>query len=653
MGPDPATDPTIAPYGSWSSPIRIDDAVTDDITLGEPWIDGDDVYWIEGRPAERGRRVLVRAGADGSTIDLTPEPINVRTGVHEYGGGSYVVAGGIVVYSDARDGRLYRLDPGDSSPVAITPPGPWRYADLRPDLARRRFYAVREDHGAGSEPANTIVAVPLDGGDARVLVHGPDFVAAPRLSPDGTRLAWLEWDHPDMPWDATRLRVATIEPDGTLGPATLAAGGPDESIVQPEWGPDGTLHLISDRTGWWNLYRLLDGPRLEPLAAMEAEFADPSWIFDRSSYAFLPDGGIVAVARASGRDHLYRIDPELGLAEIPVPFTELDGLRTGDSTVVALAGRPSEPMIVARFDARTLAPAGVLRRAASIAIEPGMTSMPETIEFPTTHGRTAFALFYPPTNPAYAAPDGEKPPLVVRVHGGPTANASSSMDLGKQILTSRGIAIVDVDYGGSTGYGRAYRRRLNGEWGVVDIDDCVAAARFLVERGDVDPDRLAIEGGSAGGYTTLAALTFRKVFSAGISLFGVADVTLLMTDTHKFESRYLDRLIGPYPDAADRYHDRSPIHFVDQIDVPVLILQGLDDKVVIPAQAERIVAALADRHIPHAYLAFEGEGHGFRGAFAIRRTLEARLSFLGQVFGFRPADDLEPLVLVDLEGSAT
>ncbi len=651
MGLDPQIA-RVAPYGAWPSSIRIDDLVGDTITLAQPRIDGDDVYWLEGRPAEGGRMVLVRAAADGSTTDLTPDPINVRTGVHEYGGGSYVVAGGIVVYSDLRDGRLYRLDPGDSTPVAITPEGPWRYADLRADLVRRRFYAVREDHGAGKEAANTIVAIPLDGGDARVLVHGPDFVAAPRLSPDGAILAWLEWDHPDMPWDSTRLRVAPIAPDGTLGAATLAAGGPDESIVQPEWSPDGVLHLVSDRTGWWNLYRVVDGPRLEALATLEAEFADPAWIFDRSSYGFLPDGGILAVGREKGRDRLYRIWPDLTVDEIEAPFTELDELQVGQGTAVALAGRPGDPTIVARFEIETLTLAGVLRRASSMSIEPSTISVPESIEFPTTGGRTAFALFYPPLNPDFVGPDGDRPPLVVRAHGGPTTNSSTALDLGKQLLTSRGIALVDVDYGGSTGYGREYRQRLDGKWGIVDVDDCVAAARFLVERGEVDPARLAIEGGSAGGYTTLAALAFRDVFAAGISHFGVADLKLLMTDTHKFESRYLDRMVGPYPEAADRYHDRSPIHFADDIDVPVLILQGLDDKVVIPEQSEVIVAALAARHVPHAYLAFEGEGHGFRGAYAIRRTIEARLSFLGQIFGFQPADDLEPLAIADSEGSA-
>lgn len=645
-------DRTIAPYGAWASTIRIDDAVGDVILLGEPWIDGDDVYWLEGRPAEAGRRVLVRAAADGSTTDLTPPPFNVRTRVHEYGGGSYVVVGGIVVFSDFADSRLYRLDPGAEGAIPITPAGPWRYADLRADLARRRFYGVREDHSGSGQPTNTIVTIPLDGGDSRVLVKGPDFVAAPRLSPDGTRLAWLEWDHPDMPWDATRLRVARIEADGTLGESTLVAGGPDESIVQPEWSPDGTLHLISDRTGWWNLYRLVDGPRLEPLAPMDAEFADPAWIFDRSTYGFLADGTIAAVARQAGRDHLFHIEPGERISELDIPFTELDALRVTDHAVVAVAGHPGDPSVIARFDPISLVPAGVLRRASTTAIDATTISKPEPIEFPTTGDRTAFALYYPPTNPAFVAPDGEKPPLLVLVHGGPTSNATTSLDLGKQLLTSRGIAVVDVDYGGSTGYGREYRRRLDGQWGVVDVDDSVAAARFLVERGDVDPDRLTIEGGSAGGYTALAALAFRDVFAAGISLYGVGDLERLQSDQHKFESRYDQRLIGPYPASVDRYRERSPIHFAHDITSPMLILQGLDDTVVLPEHAEIIVAALVEAGIPHAYIAFEGEGHGFRGAHAIRRTIEARLSFLGQIFGFDPADELEPLVMTGREVSA-
>jgi len=648
------TEPATAPYGSWRSPIRVDDLVGAVVGLGEPRVDGADLYWLEGRPTEGGRQVLVRVGADGVPEALTPAPISVRTRVHEYGGGSYVVAGGVVVYSDLADGRLYRLDPGTAGAVPITPPGPWRYADLRLDAGHRRFVAVREDHSADGEPVNQIVDVPLDGErDPRVLVTGPDFVAAPRVAPDGSRLAWLEWDHPQMPWDATRLRVAPIGTDGSLGESALAAGGPDESIAQPEWSTDGTLHFVSDRSGWWNLYRLVDGPRLEPLAPMEAEFADPAWILGRSSYGFLADGSIVAVARQAGRDRLFHIAPGDLIGEVETPFTEFDGLQVGTLGVLVLAGSPGSPTAVVRLDPETLAPAGVLRRESSLALGPAIISVPEAIDFPTSGERVAHALFYPPRNPDQCAPDGERPPLVVLSHGGPTANTSSALDLGIQFLTSRGIAVVDVDYGGSTGYGRDYRRVLNGAWGIVDVDDCIAAAGFLVARGDVDPDRLAIKGGSAGGFTTLAALAFRDTFAAGISRYGVGDLEALARDTHKFESRYLDSMVGPYPASADLYRQRSPIGHLDQIACPVLVLQGTEDRVVPPAQAEAIVAALAANAIPHAYLSFEGEGHGFRGEAAIRRSLEAELSFLGQVFEFEPADVPEPVRLAGLEAWRT
>jgi len=644
-------EPTVAPYGSWVSPIRIDDVVGDVIGLGEPWIDGDDTYWLEARPAEGGRRVLVRSGADGVIADLTRPPFNVRSRVHEYGGGSYVAAEGIVVFSNFVDGRLYRLDPGSEEPIPITPDGPWRYADLRADRLRRRFVAVREDHSAEGPPIAAIVGVPLDGREPpTVLVVGPDFLAAPRLSPDGGRLAWLEWDHPDMPWDASRLRIATVRSDGTLGDAVLAAGGPDESIAQPEWSASGEIHFVSDRTGWWNLYRLLDGPTLDALAPMEAEFADPAWIFGRSSYAFTADGSIVSVARRDGRDRLLHVRPDELVGEIDTPYTEFEGLVAGSTGIVSIAGLPAEPTVVVRLDAATLAVAGVLRRASGIVLDPELVAVPETVHFPTSGGRTAHALYHAPRNPRFVAPAGERPPLVVLSHGGPTSNASTALDLTTQLLTSRGIAVVDVDYGGSAGYGRAYRRELNGRWGIVDVDDCVAAARFLVARGDVDATRMAIAGGSAGGYTTLSALAFRDVFAAGVSRFGVGDLETMTQDTHKFESRYLDRLVGPYPDAAETYRERSPVHFLDRISCPVLVMQGLDDRVVPPSQAEAIVAALAANGIPYAYLAFEGEGHGFRGAAAIRRSLEAELSFLGQVFGFEPADALEP---IDLHGLDT
>ncbi len=643
--------PLIAPYGAWPSTIRVDDLVVGNVRLAEPWVDGDDVYWVEVRPDEGGRSVLVRHGGDGTARDLTPAPFDVRTRVHEYGGGSYTVAGGTVVCSERHDGRLYRLDPGDATLVPITPVGPYRYADLRFDAPRRRFLAVREDHTAPGRPVAAIVDLALDGDrPPRVLVDGPDFLAAPRPSPDGRQLAWLEWDHPDMPWDSTRLRLAPILDDGLLGRSDLAAGGPEESIAQPDWSPDGVLHLLSDRSGWWNLYRLVDGPRLEPVAPLAAEFADPAWTFDGSWYGFLADGSIVAVARSDGRDRLLHIAPDERIGEVATPFTEFAGLRVGTSAVVTIAGSPDAVPAVVTLDPMTLAPSGVLRRASGIVVDPAAISAPESIAFASRGGRSAHALFYPPANPSAAGPDDERPPLVVLSHGGPTSNASTGLDLEIQLLTSRGIAVVDVDYGGSSGYGRAYRKLLDGEWGIVDVADCVAAARFLVERGDVDPGRLAIEGGSAGGFTALRALTTTDVFGAGISRFGVGDLEALARDTHKFESRYLDRLIGPYPAMADRYRDRSPVNGLDRIACPVLVLQGLDDHVVPPSQAEAIVAALAARGIPHAYLAFEGEGHGFRGAQAVRRSHEARLSFLAAVFGFTVADDLPPLEVAGLPG---
>jgi dipeptidyl aminopeptidase/acylaminoacyl peptidase len=646
-----AAGPAVLPYGSWPSPIRIEDLVGDVVRLSDPWVDGDDVYWIEGRPAEGGRSVLVMRSSDGATHDVTPAPYDVRTRVHEYGGGAYVVAGGTILFSHVRDGRLYRLDPGDDTPQAITPEGPYRYADLRFDPARRRFLAIREDSSGDGEPRAAIVDVALDGErPPRILHEGPDFLAAPRPSPDGRRLAWLEWDHPDMPWDSSRLRVAAFRDDGGLGPSDLAAGGVDESIAQPEWSADGILHFVSDRTGWWNIYRLAPGPRLQPLSPVEAEFADPAWQFDRSSYGFLPDGSIVAVGRAGGRDRLFHISPDETIGEVSSPYTDVGTIRVGDAGIVANVATPTVPPTIVAIDPATLATSGVLRHSTSLAVDPAYISVADPITFPSAGGRMAHGLFYRPANPDAVAPAGELPPLIVRSHGGPTSSAANALELAYQFLTSRGIAVVDVDYGGSTGYGRAYRQALEGGWGVVDVDDCVAAARYLVDRGEVDGDRLAIEGGSAGGYTTLAALAFRDVFAAGISAFGVVDLEMLARDTHKFESRYMDGLVGPYPAMAERYRDRSPIHHLASISVPVLILQGLDDKVVPPAQAQALADALAAGGIPYAYLAFEGEGHGFRGEVAQRRSLEARLAFLGAVFGFTPADDLPPLDLHGIDG---
>ncbi len=512
---------------------------------------------------------------------------------------------------------------------------------------------VREDHTvAGREAVNAIVSLDLDGGgdgDAQVLVSGNDFYAAPRLSPDGTRLAWLTWNHPNMPWDGTELWVGELRADGSLGRTERVAGGPAESIFQPEWSPGGVLHFVSDRTGWWNLYRWRDG-RIEPLAEMAAEFGLPQWVFGMATYGFASAERIICAYTEGGTDHLAALDTATGrLAPIDTPYAEIGAVRVGPGRALLLAGSPTEPTSLVQLDLAT-GQCEVLRRSSGVPVDPGYLSPPQPIEFPTEGGLTAHAFFYPPRNPDYVAPPGERPPLLVISHGGPTGATSSTLDLRIQYWTSRGIGVLDVNYGGSTGYGRAYRGRLEGRWGVVDVDDCANGARYLVGRGAVDGDRLIIRGGSAGGYTTLCALTFRDVFQAGASYYGVSDLEALAQETHKFESRYLDRLVGPYPERADLYRERSPIHFTDRLSCPVIFFQGLEDPVVPPSQAEQMVEALRAKGLPVAYVPFEGEQHGFRRAEHIKRALEAELYFYAQVFGFALAEPVEPVPIENLQG---
>ncbi len=665
-GPDhhhpPVTSVAVAPYGSWRSSIDLDLASAGAKRLSETRIDGGAEYWIEGRPAEGGRQTLMRHGPDGTTRELTPAPFRVGTKVHEYGGGAYVAERGRVIVSSIADGRLFEIDPeGDAAPRAVTPEGPWRYADLT--LSRRgdRLFAVRETHDR-EEPdrpdlvVNELVTLALDGseGAGRTIVTGLDFVAAPRPSPDGHRLAWLEWDHPNMPWDAVRLRVAPLDPDGSLGPARTVAGGPATSIAQPAWSPAGVLYFVSDESGWWNLFAL-DGPdgidgRARNLAPMEAELADPAWVFGQSSYGFVAGGAILAVARSDGRDELLIIDGDGTVHRAPSPFTELAGLRVEGEIALAVAAGPHDAAAVVVFSAETGRPTGVLARALAIPLDPAVLPHAEPIEFPTSDGQTARALYFAPTNAAFGGPDGELPPLIVDVHGGPTSCASSSLSVERAFFTSRGIAFVDVDYRGSTGYGRPYRDALKTRWGIVDVEDSIAAARFLADRGSIDPTRIAIRGGSAGGYTTLAALTFRpEVFGAGISHFGIADLELIHEDGHKFESRYDEGMLAPWPEGRSVFRARSPLHALHEIRVPMLIFQGLEDKVVPPSQVDAMEAALHDRGVPHAVMLFEGEGHGFRRAETHRATFAAELSFLGQVFGFEPADELPPLEIQGLD----
>jgi dipeptidyl aminopeptidase/acylaminoacyl peptidase len=618
-----------APYGSWRSPITSDLIVAESFSLLDVLLDGDDVYWLEGRPREAGRYVLVRRGGDGRTEDVNPAPFNARTRVHEYGGGAAAGAGGVVYSSNFADQRLYRLARG-AEPVPLTPAGAWRYADGLIDTPRRRWVGVLEDHSdPGREAVNTLVAIDLDkGGPGEVLASGSDFYSSPRLSPDGRRLAWLSWRHPNMPWDGTELWQAEVAADGSLTGAAKVAGGERESAFQPEWSPDGRLYFISDRSGWWNLYRD-EGGTAVALCPRAAEFGEAQWTFGMSTYAFLSAERLVCAYSERGLGRLAVLDLRSGdLTPFDLPYTSFASVRARGDRVAFRAGSPAHPTSVVVLPLNG-APQ-VLRTATPLADDPALNryfSRPEAVEFPTEGGKTAFGLYYPPFNPDYAAPEGEKPPLVVKCHGGPTSAASSTLDLRTQYWTSRGIAVLDVNYGGSTGFGREYRERLNGQWGVVDVDDCVNGAKFLAGRGAADERRAVITGGSAGGYTTLAALTFRDYFRGGASHYGVSDAEALARDTHKFESRYLDGLIGPYPAAQALYRERSPICHADRLNAPVTFFQGDEDRIVPPDQTERMVEALRRKGIPVGYLLFAGEQHGFRQGGNIRRALDAELYF--------------------------
>jgi dipeptidyl aminopeptidase/acylaminoacyl peptidase len=649
---------TVAPYGTWSSPISAEMVAQAGVRLSAPWIEDGVVWWLEGRAAEGGRVALVRRDPDGSRVDAVPEDFNVRTSVHEYGGGAYCIRRGVAYCSNFDDQRLYRIQPG-AEPVPITPDVPerrHRYADGRIIEDGRLWIGVRERHAESDrsvDVVNELVAVPTDGStEPRVIVDGRDFYSSPRISPDGRRLCFLAWNLPWMPWDGCELHVADIAPDGAVTNVAHVAGSDGtESIWQPEWSPGGDLVFVSDRSGWWNLERIRDGQR-RALYPVEAEFGYPAWVFGLQSFAFVDDGRLVCGYEAGGFTRFGLVDPESGtLDRLDVG---LDSWRSpylvaerGDAVVVA--GSSTEPTQVARIEIAS-GRRETLRTSLEAPIPIEYVSMPQAIEFPTEGGLTAHAFFYPPTNPDYEATRDEAPPLVVESHGGPTDAAVAVFSLGVQYWTSRGFGLVDVDYGGSTGYGRAYRERLNGQWGVVDLQDCVHAARYLVERGEADPERLLITGGSAGGYTTICALTFTDVFAAGTTYFGVADLEQFTGgETHKFELKYEHTLVGPYPERADLYRERSPIHFTDRIQTPMLVLQGADDRVVPPAQAELIVAALRERGIPHAYLLYEGEGHGFRKAENIIGSLEAELSFYAQVLGFEPAGSIPKLEIDNID----
>ena len=622
----------VAEFGFWRSPFTPDLVAGESVRLSEPRIRGNAVFWLEGRPAEKGRTVLVERQPDGAIRDVLPEPWNVRSSVHEYGGGAYGLSIDAVYFSENRDRRVYVARPG-ADPEPLTPPSESRYADFDIDLGRRRLLAVCEDHSpADREARQSIVAIGLDGscGTPRTLRSGADFYSNPRLSPDGRLACWLEWRHPRMPWDGTELWIGSVTADGAIRDSQQIAGGPSESIFQPSWSPAGVLHFVSDRTGFWNLYRWESGRR-QSLHECQAEFGMPQWVFGMSTYGISDDGTVVCAFCEKGRWSLGALAPGGGLERIDTPYTQVSGVEVHGSTAVFNGASPTEPSALVRLDLQTRS-RQVLRRSTEVSDDlRRYVSVARPVAFPSSRGQEVHGFFYAPHNPDFVAPDGEQPPAVIRLHGGPTAAASDSLSLSAQFWTSRGFGVLDLNYGGSTGYGRAYRERLNGMWGVVDVDDTAAAAHHLAQAGLADRSRIIVKGGSAGGYTVLCCLAFRSEFAAGASYYGISDLNGLARDTHKFESRYHETLVGPWPADMATFEARSPLGSASQVTAPTAFFQGSVDPVVPKQQTEAMVKALRARGIPVAYYLFEGESHGFRDGANVRRALEGELAFYSTV----------------------
>ncbi len=663
------TESTTAGFGSWPSPITASLVAAGGVGLGGPAArqsaDGHEIWWSELRPTEGGRVVLVRADSNGGPSDMLAAPMSARTRVHEYGGGAWFLGAEATYFSSWADQRLYR-QVGEAEPTAITPEPDeqhgWRFADgvETPDgkwvvcVSEDHHSAITADHG---EAVNALVAVPAQGGEPIVLSDRSDFVAAPRVSLDGAWISWISWEHPNMPWDHTKLLVAPLWTSATelrIGKVTVVAEG--ESAISADWTSAGELVFATDRSGYWNLHAFDPESKSErTLTSLSgSEIGGPQWVFGLQRWVEIGSGRLAVVTTTDAVDSLAILDASGEITPVESPFVAIAGIsslgRDGEDSSVVVVGHSADALpSVAVVDLANGA-IDTVRPPADLGVDPAWFSRAESIDLMIPAGdttRPTHAFFYPPTGPASVATDsavaGAKPPLVVMGHGGPTAHSSPDLSLKVQFWTSRGFAVADVNYGGSTGYGRDYRQLLNDSWGLVDVEDCIAVAEHLATSGLVDPDRVAIRGGSAGGFTVLRALQVSDVFSAGTCLYGVADLEALASDTHKFESRYLDGLIGPFPEAKAIYDERSPINHTADLSCPLLVLQGSEDEVVPPSQSEAIVAAVAEKGIPHAYMLFEGEQHGFRQEATIVRSLEAELWFYGRVFGFEPADDITPI----------
>jgi acetyl esterase/lipase len=648
----------IADYGNWPSPITPSSLVEGVRGIGSLQYDSGFVYWLESRPEEAGRQTIMRWHQDSGMEEILPAPFNARSRVHEYGGTSYAVCGNVIWFSHFDDQRLYRIIPG-SDPQPITAESSvnsaLRFAACTPDISRNRLICVREDHRAEGEPRNELVAVSMDGSDQQgeILFTQSDFVSAPQLSSDGLSIAFVSWSHPNMPWDNTTLWSANFQKDGSLCNLTQHNVDTQESVIDPKWSDSGELYALTDRSNWWSLHRV-SGNKFETVAHHEndVEIGGPMWTLGTSYYDFIDGNSAVTVMNRGGVEHLSILDLEgNGSSTIPIPcLTGVGSMVLADERIMAVLKYTNKPSVLVSF--KTDGTDFLVIRTTSNSADPAWSSPYQLVTFPTGDGNAvAHGIYLPPQNPDVGAPAEQTPPLIVTVHGGPTGVSSPGYSLAQQFWTSRGFAILDLNYRGSTGFGREYRRALYGNWGIADVEDAVAGAKWLSDQKLADPARLIIRGGSAGGFTVLAAHAFHNTFSAGASHYGVSDLTILAKETHKFESRYIDQMIGPYPEFAHVYQERSPINHLDNFNAPLVMLQGLEDNVVPPNQSEMIFEALKTRAIPTAYVSFEGEGHGFRKAENIVHAIQAELYFYSKVLNMPVADDLPELNIENLRGA--